>query len=227
MPRHSWRDRGRPRNHMFSYKDRRILESLARIAVENKVNPNEFSDRIVYAWNHEGSECGHLAIRCRQRTRDSAIFLFTKGQGRDVIVQFPISIAMLREKNQLGSFMETVLAQTSSVNLRSATTSKIRDLRIGMKKVSIEAEVLEIPETRTICTRYGTMACVSNALIGDETGSMKMSLWNQQIGMVHKGDRVTVKNGQVSSFSGEKQLRVGRSGTLSVMECAAADVHAR
>ena len=94
------------------------------------------------------------------------------------------------------------------------------DLKVGMKRVSLKAEMLEIPKSRIVYTRYGTTACVSNALIRDETGSMKMSLWNQQIDMVHKGDVVDVKNGEVAWFSGERQLRLGRSGSLSVIECA-------
>jgi hypothetical protein len=49
---------------------------------------------------------------------------------------------------------------------------------------------------------------------------MKMSLWNHQISMVHKGDVVDIKNGKVTWFSGERQLRLGRSGSLSVIECA-------
>ncbi|MCJ7560499.1 hypothetical protein MUO79_07760, partial [Candidatus Bathyarchaeota archaeon] len=60
----------------------------------------------------------------------------------------------------------------------------------------------------------------SNALIKDETGSMKMSLWNHQISMVHKGDVVDIKNGKVTWYSCERQLRLGRSGSLSVNECA-------
>ncbi len=207
---------------MFSYKDRRILESLAGIAIEHKVNPDEFFDCIVEAWNHEGSECGrHLAVKCRRRMRESAIFLFTKGRKREVVAQFPISIAILREKNQLGSYTETILARASSVKNRGSVTSKIGDLKVGMKKVSLKAEVLEIPESKIVYTRYGTAACVSNTLIRDETGSMKMSLWNHQINMVHKGDRVEVKNGEVAWFSGERQLRLGRGGRLSVIECAA------
>ena len=89
-----------------------------------------------------------------------------------------------------------------------------------MKKISLKAEVLEIPKSKLVYTRYGTTACVSNTLIRDETGSVKMSLWNYQIGTVHKGDKVEVKNGEVAWFSGEKQLRLGRSGSLSVIECA-------
>ena len=203
---------------MHSYKEGRILENLARIAMLHKVDSSEFFNRIVEAWNHDGSECGQLTVKCRKRTRNSAIFLFTNG--RKVVAQFPISNAILQGKNQLESYTETILARTSSVKNFEGVTSKIGNLKVGMKKVSLKAEVLEIPESKIVYTRYGTTACISNALIRDETGSMKMSLWNQQIDMVHKGDVVDVKNGEVAWFSGEMQLRLGRSGSLSVIECA-------
>jgi replication factor A1 len=203
---------------MHSYKEGRILENLARIAMLHKVDSNEFFDRIVEAWNHDGSECGQLTMKCRKRTRNSAIFLFTNG--REIVAQFPISNAILQGKNQLESYTEAILARTSSVKNFKGVTSKIGDLKVGMKRVSLKAEMLEIPKSRVVYTRYGTTACVSNALIRDETGSMKMSLWNQQIDIVHKGDVVDVKNGEVAWFSGERQLRLGRSGSLSVIECA-------
>ena len=203
---------------MHSYKEGRILENLAGIAMLHKVDSNEFFDRIVEAWNHDGSECGQLTVKCRKRTRNSAIFLFTNG--REVVAQFPISNAILQGKNQLESYTETILARTSSVENFEGVTSKIGDLKVGMKRVSLKAEMLEIPKSKIVYTRYGTTACISNTLIRDETGSMKMSLWNQQIDIVHKGDVVDVKNGEVAWFSGERQLRLGKSGSLSVIECA-------
>jgi len=222
MAKQIWRGRGRPLSSMPSYKDGRVLEYLARIAMLHKVDSSEFFNRIVEAWNRDGSECEQLAIKCRKRTKDSAIFLFTKGRrrAREVVAQFPISIAILGGKNQLESYAETILARTSSVKNFGGVTSKIGDLKVGMKKVSLKAEVLEIPESKIVYTRYGSTACISNALIKDETGSMKMSLWNHQIRMVHKGDVIDVKNGEVTLFSSERQLRLGRSGSLSVIECA-------
>jgi replication factor A1 len=214
--------RGRRPNCMFSYKDGRILENLAGIAMLHKVDSNEFFDGIVEAWNHDGSECGQLAVECRKRMRNSAIFLFTKGRecARKVVAQFPISVDILRGENPLESYTDAILARTSSVKNFEGVTSKIGDLKAGMKKVSLKVEVLEIPKSRLVYTRYGTTAYVSNTLIRDETGSMKMSLWNHQISMVRKGDVVDVKNGEVAWFSGERQLRLGRSGSLSVIECA-------
>ena len=205
---------------MYSYKDGRVLENLAGIAVLHKVDASEFFNRIVEAWNHEGSECEQVIIECRERTKNSAIFLFTNG--REVVAQFPISITILQGKNQLESYTKTILARISSVKNFEGVNSKIGDLKVGMKKVSLKAEVLEISKSEIVYTRYGTTACISNALIRDETGSMKMSLWNQQINTVHKGDVIDVKNGTVAWFSGERQLRLGRSGSLSVIECARA-----
>jgi replication factor A1 len=221
MSKQIWRGRGRPLNSMPSYKDGRILENLARIAMRHEVDSSEFFNRIIEAWNHDGSECAQLTIKCRKRTKNSAIFLFTndRKRARKVIAQFPISIAILQGKNQLESYTETILARTSFKNCEGAA-SKIGDLKVGMKKVSLKAEVLEIAESKIVYTRYGTTACISNALIEDETGSMKMSLWNNQISMVHKGDVVDIKNGKVTWFSGERQLRLGRNGSLSVIECA-------
>jgi replication factor A1 len=207
---------------MPSYKDGRILENLAGIAMLHKVDSNEFFNHIVEAWNHDGSQCGQLAVSCRKRMRNSAIFLFTSGtkHAREVVAQFPISTVILRGENQLERYTKTILARTSSVKNFGSVTSKIGDLKVGMKKVSVKAEVLEIPQSKVVYTRYGTTACVSNTLIKDETGSMKMSLWNRQISMVHKGDVIDVKNGEVAWYSGERQLRLGRSGSLSVIECA-------
>jgi replication factor A1 len=218
MTKQIWRGRGRPLKSMYSYKDGRILENLARIAMLHKVDASEFFNCIVEAWNNDGSECKQLAIKCRVRTKNSAIFLFTTG--REVVAQFPISITILQGKNQLESYTETILARTSSVKNFEGVTSKIGNLKVGMKKVSLKAEVLEIPESKIVYTRYGTTACISNALIKDETGSMKMSLWNHQISMVHEGDVIDVKNGEVTLFSSERQLRLGRSGSLSVIGCA-------
>jgi len=220
MAKHIWRGRGRPLKRMHSHKDGRVLENLARIAVLHKVDASEFFNRIVEAWNHEGSECEQVIIECRKRTKNSAIFLFTTG--REVVAQFPISITILQGKNQLESYTKTIFARISSVKNFEGVNSKIGDLKVGMKKVSLKAEVLEIPKSKIVYTRYGTTACVSNALIRDETGSMKMSLWNQQINTVHKGDVIDVKNGTVTWFSGERQLRLGRSGSLSVIECVLA-----
>jgi len=211
-----WSGRGRPPNSTHSHADRKTLEYLARIAVMHKLDSSEFFNCIVEAWKQDESECEQLIIRCRKRTKDSAIFLFTTG--RKVVAQFPIQTKILQGNNQLEGYMKTISARASSAKNLEAVNPKIKDLKAGMKQVNLKAKVLEIPKPKMVYTRWGTEAYISNALITDETGTMRMSLWNQQIDMVSEGDVVKIKNSKVARFRGERQLRIGRGGSLSVVE---------
>jgi len=77
---------------------------------------------------------------------------------------------------------------------------KIEDLKTGMKRISLEAKVLEVPEPNKVYTRSGAEAYVSNALIGDGTGTIRMSLWNRQVNTISKDDMVEIQNGTVNRF---------------------------
>jgi replication factor A1 len=94
---------------------------------------------------------------------------------------------------------------------------KINDLRNGMKRVSIEAKVTEKSDAREVQSRFKNQTYrVADAIIADETGSIKLTLWNEQIEQVSVNDVIKVENGYVTSFRGEIQLNVGRYGKLSV-----------
>ncbi|MBC7130342.1 DNA-binding protein [Candidatus Bathyarchaeota archaeon] len=94
---------------------------------------------------------------------------------------------------------------------------KIKELRNGMKHVNVEAKVVEKSEPREVVSRYrGTTHTVANAVIADDSGSIKLTLWNDQIDQVNVDDNVKIENGYVTSFRGELQLNVGRYGKLTV-----------
>ena len=59
---------------------------------------------------------------------------------------------------------------------------------------------------------------VTNAWIADETGKIKLCLWNEQVDFVNVGDTVQIKNASVSTFKGERQLRLGKTGTVSILQ---------
>jgi replication factor A1 len=95
---------------------------------------------------------------------------------------------------------------------------RIGDLRDGMKRVDVEADVLEISEPRQVSSRYtGQEFRVAEAMIRDETGTIKLVLWNEQIEQVNVNDKVRIENGYIRSFRGEIQLNVGKYGTLTVL----------
>ena len=94
---------------------------------------------------------------------------------------------------------------------------KINELRDGMKRVSIEAKVIEKSDTREVRSRTRDETFnVADVMISDETGSIKLTLWNEQIDQVKTDDLIKVENGYVTSFKGEIQLNVGKYGTLTV-----------
>jgi len=94
---------------------------------------------------------------------------------------------------------------------------KIEDLRNGMKQVEVEAKVLEKTATREVMSRYKNETYrVATAIVSDDTGKIKLTLWNDQIEQVNENDTVKIENGYVSSFRGEIQLNIGRNGKLTV-----------
>ena len=93
---------------------------------------------------------------------------------------------------------------------------KIIELKPGMKRVEIAAKVLNISETREVTTRAGEQSRVATAEVNDDSGTIKLTLWNEQIDQVKVNDSVKIENGYVTSFRGETQLNVGRYGKLTV-----------
>ena len=94
---------------------------------------------------------------------------------------------------------------------------KIKDLQNGMKQVSIEAKVTEKSDPREVTSRYKNQTLkVADTIIADETGQIKLTLWNEQIDQVNVNDAIKVENGYVTSFRGEIQLNVGKYGKLVV-----------
>lgn len=94
---------------------------------------------------------------------------------------------------------------------------KISELKNGMKRVSVEAKVTEKSDAREVLSRFKDETYrVATAMITDETGTIKLTLWNDQINQVNVNDTIKVENGYVTSFKGEIQLNIGRYGTLTV-----------
>lgn len=95
---------------------------------------------------------------------------------------------------------------------------KINELKDNIRRVDVEGEIVDIPEARTVQLRMGGQARVADAELRDDTGSIKLTLWDDQIEMVKVGSKVKVENGYTNSFRGEIRLNVGRYGKLSIVE---------
>jgi replication factor A1 len=198
-----------------------VGEYLAFLSIKYKVDPDKFFQAFTSTREHSKSMCENLSIECRCKIKDKIIFLITEGS--KVVAQFRISEEFLLERgNPLRRFMETDrIRRYLAKNSRGSHSTSIRDLRTGMSHVNLKAKVLEIPKPTLVYTRLGNSAIVTNALIEDETGKIKLCLWNTQIDSVSVGDTIQIENARTFTFRGEKQLRLGHKGTLSISQgCA-------
>jgi len=94
----------------------------------------------------------------------------------------------------------------------------IKDLQDGMKRVEVEAQVVDKNPTRQVQSKFrDEVFNVADAIVQDETGTIKLTLWNEQIDMVNVGDRIKIENGYVTSFKSETQLNIGKYGKLTVL----------
>jgi replication factor A1 len=93
----------------------------------------------------------------------------------------------------------------------------IKDLQDGMKRVSVEAKVVDKSDQREVKSRFKDETYrIVDAIVADETGSIKLTLWNEQIDQVNIGDNIKIENGYVTSFKSEIQLNVGKFGKLTI-----------
>jgi replication factor A1 len=94
---------------------------------------------------------------------------------------------------------------------------KVSELTSSSRRVDIKLRILSIETPRDVRTQRGA-ARVATALAGDETGTIKLSLWNDDIDLVHEDAVIQITNGYVKTFQGEKQLSSGYYGELSVVD---------
>ena len=61
---------------------------------------------------------------------------------------------------------------------------KIADLRDGMRRVDVEGSIVDKSESRTVNLRTGGEASVADCTLQDDSGSIKLSLWDDMIEQV-------------------------------------------
>jgi replication factor A1 len=100
---------------------------------------------------------------------------------------------------------------------------EIKDLQANQGNIDIVAVVMTKDEPRTF-EKFGKQGRVANAMIKDETGEVKITLWNDDIDTVNIGDKIHIQNGWCSEYRDEKQLSSGKFGKIEVVgkEAAAA-----
>jgi replication factor A1 len=191
-------------------------EYLAFLSMKYRVDADDFFHALISAGERRSSKCGELSIECRSKQKNKIVLLITRN-GR-VAAQFPLPRDFLLQENNPLKGVGTMNMPNRLVVRRDGhqASLQIKDLRIGMKQVNLKAEVLEVAKPASVVTRFGGWANVANALVSDDTGTIKLCLWNEQINSVSAGDMIEIENASISTFRGEKQLRIGKKGVLRI-----------
>ena len=195
-----------------------IAEYLYFLSVKYEVDFDHLIEGLIHARENQEFSCGKLLIECRRKAIEYDVFLITSDDR--VVAQFFVPRYFLDQPNHFEDpacnyLLRRLIAQDISENPKH-----IRDLRFGMKRINIKARVLDVPKATVVYTRYGEYARVTNALIADETGTIKLCLWNERVNAVLVDSVVQIKNANVTKFRGEPQLTLGRNAGLSMVESA-------
>ncbi len=93
---------------------------------------------------------------------------------------------------------------------------KVNELQAKQGNITIALDILDVGPAREF-QKFGKPGRVASAVGKDDTGDVKMTLWNDEIDLIKAGDCVQLTNGYVSEWQGELQVSTGRFGKLEVI----------
>ncbi|KGK98520.1 replication factor A [Methanococcoides methylutens] len=106
--------------------------------------------------------------------------------------------------------------QEIEVRLDSQKISEIKD---GMGDINVSGKLLDISDVRTFQKKDGSQGRVGNILIGDETGKIRVTLWDEKVdsaSALNLDDAVEIINGyaKMNNFSQQVEIQIGNNSVL-------------
>lgn len=93
----------------------------------------------------------------------------------------------------------------------------IKGLLADQGNITFEVEVISKEEPRAF-SKFGKEGRVCKAMVGNSSGEIVLTLWNDDIDKVNVGDKVKLENGWCSEFREQKQVSAGKYGKLEVLK---------
>lgn len=98
--------------------------------------------------------------------------------------------------------------------------TKIGDLRESMGSVNVAALATQVGDEREFVRRDGTEGRVVSVLLEDDTGTIRLSLWDEDAEKaedITEGSLIVVENGYTrSGYGGGVELNVGKTGRVHI-----------
>ncbi len=105
------------------------------------------------------------------------------------------------------------------VDYEEEPTMKIGDLKSFSKRVYTVVKVINKGEIREVTSRKdNTPHEVCEALVADDSGSVILTLWDDNIHEIEKDMILKLDNAYVNVFRGNMKLNLGRYGSFSILD---------
>jgi replication factor A1 len=101
---------------------------------------------------------------------------------------------------------------------------KIQDLVSGLNDVTVTGQVRAVYPPRTFTRRDWTEGKLANIVVSDESGSLRVVLWDNKVELVKKltlqqDQRIKISHGYVrEGRNGKPELHLGERGSIKVIE---------
>lgn len=95
---------------------------------------------------------------------------------------------------------------------------KATDVKSEMRRIDLDLKIVEIEEPRPYVSRAGREGRVTTAIGEDDSGRIKISLWDNDVDRVKVGNTVRIRNGYARLFRDEVHISAGMYGKLEVAE---------
>ena len=95
---------------------------------------------------------------------------------------------------------------------------KVETLGPNSREVNVVVKVVSKSEVRNVTGKDYSVHRVADALVGDETGCVVLTLWDENIDKINEEATLRVTNGYVNLFRGNMRLNIGRYGSYQILE---------
>ena len=102
-------------------------------------------------------------------------------------------------------------------------TKKIEDIKGGMNDITVLGKVLDLGQVKTFTKKDGGEGYVSNMTIGDSTGTIRVSMWDDKAELAENlsiGESIKIQNAysKINNFSQKVELSLGNSSVVDVLD---------
>ncbi len=158
-------------------------------------------------------------------------FLVSEFESKSGVKKDDILNLVDKKHSEMGSLITKegaiyLVAKELGVNLteNSIIRMPIRNISPGMRSVNVIGRIFKISKINEFTKSNGSSGRVANVFIGDNTGFLRIPLWDDQVKLLEEttvsiGDIVQVNNGfaRENTF-GEVEISLGKFGAIGPLE---------